>query len=282
VSAVAATRRAAPRPSAGARLRSFAGRHLVTVLGSLALAYILLPIVIVVLLSFNRPQSRYTYTFHEFTFDNWTHMCSVSGMCDSLGLSLRIAAVSTAGATVLGTLLALALARHRFRGRAATNLLVVLPMTMPEVVLGASLLTLFVNLNMRLGFTTIVIAHVMFCLSFVVVTVRARLAGLDARLEEAAMDLYATRWRVFRRVTLPLALPGIVAAALLSFALSFDDFVITNFNSGSEVTFPMFVWGAARRGVPVQVNVIATLMFLGAVLVAFVAMLATRRREPSA
>jgi spermidine/putrescine transport system permease protein len=275
--AVAANR----RPSLRARVSRFAGRHVVTLLGSLALAYILLPIAIVVLLSFNRPQSRYTYTFHEFTFDNWAHMCSVNGMCESLTLSLKIAALATAGATVLGTLLALALARYRFRFRGSTNLLVLLPMTMPEVVLGASLLTLFVNLNMALGFTTIVIAHIMFCLSFVVVTVRARLSSLDARLEEAAMDLYASRWRVFRRITLPLALPGILAAAMLSFALSFDDFVITNFNSGSDVTFPMFVWGAARRGVPVQVNVIATLMFAGAVLAAFAAMMATRRREKS-
>ena len=161
-------------------------------------------------------------------------------------------------ATLLGTMVAFALARHRFRGRAATNLLVFLPMATPEVVLGASLLALFLNLRLQPGFWTIVIAHIMFCVSFVVVTVKARLAGLDPRLEQAAMDLYADEWQTFRRVTLPLAAPGILAAALLAFALSFDDFIITNFNSGNVTTFPKFVYVSAARGIPPQANVIGT------------------------
>ncbi len=170
------------------------------------------------------------------------------------------------------------MARHRFRGRAVTNLLIFVPMATPEVVMGSSLLTLFVDLGMPLGDWTILIAHIMFCLSFVIVTVKARLAGLDPRLEQAARDLYANETQTFIRVTLPLVLPGIVAAALLSFSLSFDDFIITNFNSGGSVTFPMFVWGAAQRGTPVQINVIGTAMMLVALIVVLGGSLLRRRR----
>ena len=185
-------------------------------------------------------------------------------MCDALGRSLKIGLLATVVATMLGTMVAFALARHRFRGRAATNLLIFLPMATPEVVMGASLLALFVNARPRgqLGFWTIVIAHMMFCLSFVVVTVKARLAGMDPTLEQAAMDLYANESQTFWRVTLPLVFPGILGAALLSFSLSFDDFIITNFNAGNTTTFPMYVWGAAQRGIPLQVNVIGTAMFV--------------------
>jgi spermidine/putrescine transport system permease protein len=174
--------------------------------------------------------------------------------------------LATVVATLLGTLLAFGLVRHSFRGRATTSLLVFLPMATPEVVMGASLLTLFVNAGVATGFWTIVVAHVLFTVSFVVVTVKARLAGFDSRLEEAAMDLYADEWQTFRRVTLPLAAPGIFAGALLAFALSFDDFIITNFNSGNTITFPMYVWGAAQRGVPPEVNVVGTAMFVLALL----------------
>ena len=158
--------------------------------------------------------------------------------------------------------MAYALMRYRFRGKGVANLLLFLPMASPEVVLGSSLLTLFVSASFPLGFWTILIAHIMFCLSFVVVTVKARLAGMDPRLEQAAMDLYANEWQTFRRITLPLLAPGIASAALLSFSLSFDDFIVTNFNSGSTVTFPMFVWGSAQRGIPPQVNVIGAAVFL--------------------
>jgi spermidine/putrescine transport system permease protein len=176
-------------------------------------------------------------------------------------------------------MVAFALARHRFRGRAATNLLVFLPMATPEVVLGAALLALFLNLRLEPGFWTIVIAHIMFCVSFVVVTVKARLASLDPRLEQAAMDLYADEWQTFRRVTLPLAAPGIFAAALLAFALSFDDFIITNFNSGNVNTFPKFVYVSATRGIPPQANVIGTTMFLVALLVVVAGQLLARARR---
>ena len=148
----------------------------------------------------------------------------------------------------------------------------------PEVVMGSSLLTLFVSLGFPLGFWTILIAHIMFCMSFVVVTVKARLASMDPRLEQAAMDLYATEWQTFRKVTLPLLLPGIASAALLSFSLSFDDFIVTNFNSGSTITFPMFVWGVSQRGIPPQVNVVGAAVFLVALFFVIVGQLASARK----
>lgn len=261
------------------RAMRFAGRHVVVVAAGFALLYLFLPVGVVALLSFNKPAGRYNYTFNEFTLANWRHICSVGSMCDSVVLSLQIALLATVGATVLGSLIAFALTRHRFRGRTPTNLLIFLPLATPEVVMGSSLLTLFVSMGMALGFWTILIAHIMFCLSFVVVTVKARLAGFDATLEEAARDLYANGWETFRRVTFPLAFPGILAAAMLSFALSFDDFIVTNFNAGNQVTFPMFVWGAARRGVPPQVNVIGTMMFVTALVVVLVSQWAGARRH---
>jgi spermidine/putrescine transport system permease protein len=170
--------------------------------------------------------------------------------------------------------------RHRFRGRGAASVLIFLPMATPEIVMGSSLLALFVNIGAAgfLGFWTIFIAHVLFCLSFVVVTVKARLTGLDPRLEQAAMDLYANEWQTFWRVSFPLVFPGILAAALLSFSLSFDDFIITNLNAGQVVTFPMFVWGAAQRGIPMQINVVGTLMFLIAMAIVLVGEVGSRRR----
>jgi spermidine/putrescine transport system permease protein len=181
---------------------------------------------------------------------------------------------------LLGTLISFALVRHRFRGRQTTNLTIFLPMATPEVVMGASLLTLFLNTKIPLGIGTILIAHIMFTISFVVVTVKARLAVLDPRLEQAAMDLYADERETFRYVTLPLVAPGIAAAALLAFSLSFDDFIITYFNKGPSVTtFPVYVWSAAARGVPPQVYVIGTLMFFGALALVVMAQLAGRVRR---
>ncbi|HEX6076762.1 MAG TPA: ABC transporter permease [Micromonosporaceae bacterium] len=252
--------------------------HLVVFAGVAVLGYLFLPIAVVVLLSFNRPASRLSYSFNEFTLDNWLHPCGAGDLCDALAISAQIGLLATAVATVLGTLMAFALARHRFRGRSGTNLLIFLPMATPEVVLGSSLLALFVASAVPLGFSTILIAHIMFCLSFVVVTVKARLAGMDPQLEEAAADLYATEWQTFRRITLPQVLPGILAAALLAFSLSFDDFIITNFNSGNTVTFPMYVWGSAQRGVPPQVNVVGTAMFGIALLLVLAGELRRRRR----
>lgn len=259
-------------------LVSWLKRHLVVIAGLITLGYLLLPNVIVTVFSFNKPKGRFNYEWQHFSLDAWKQPCGVADMCGSLSISLQIAALATIGATVLGTMIAFALVRYRFRARGAVNSLIFLPMAMPEVVMAASLLTLFLNMGAQLGFWTILIAHIMFCLSFVVVAVKARVMSMDPRLEEAARDLYASPAQTFLRVTLPIAAPGIAAGALLSFALSFDDFIITNFNAGSTVTFPMFVWGSAQRGTPVQINVIGTTMFLVAVLFVLAAMLIGNRR----
>ena len=258
-------------------------QHLVLGVGLLVLLYMFLPIFVVVLMSFNAPAARNTYSFDGFTLHNWLHPCEPYGMCDAVNLSIRIGLLATLGATLLGTMMAFALVRHRFRGRAVANVFTFLPMASPEIVMGSSLLALFVNAGMSglLGFWTILIAHIMFCLSFVVVTVKARLAGLDPALEQAAMDLYANEWQTFRKVTFPLVFPGILSAALLSFSLSFDDFIVTNLNAGQEVTFPMFVWGAAQRGIPPQINVVGTAMFLLALGLVVAGELNSRRRERS-
>lgn len=255
--------------------------HVIAICAVLALIYLFLPIAIVVIFSFNKPVGRQNTVWNEFSLDAWTNICRDPSICGSVGVSLQIALVSTLLATLLGTLISFALVRHRFRGRTATNLLIFLPMATPEVVLGASLLALFLNFGAQLGFVTILIAHVMFCISFVVVTVKARLAGLDPRLEQASMDLYADERSTFRYVTLPLVMPGIASAALLSFSLSFDDFIITNFNNGTTVTFPLYVWGAAQRGIPPQVNVIGSIMFFGALSLVLVAQAvgAARRKK---
>ena len=251
----------APAPRVRPSLLAFVRRHVLTVYSLLVFAYLLLPIVIVVLFSFNSPKGRFNVVWNHFTLDNWVNWDAVSGIRSSIEASLKVAAIASVAATALGTLIALALVRYRFRARAATNMLIFLPMASPEIVLGASLLTLFLSVSAQLGFWTIVIAHVMFCISYVVVTVRARLIGFDRHLEEAAMDLGANEWTTFRKVTLPLIAPAILSALLLCFALSIDDFVITNFNSGDTVTFPLFVWGAARVATPPQINVIGTAIF---------------------
>ena len=254
-------------------------RHALTVYAVVAFAYLLVPIAIVVAFSFNDPAGRFNYTWQGFTLDNWRNWDAVPGLAEAMKVSIEIAAISSVAATVLGTLIALALVRYGFRGRGATNLFVFLPMSTPEIVLGASLLALFLNLHVATGFTTIVIAHVMFNVSYVVVTVKARLVGFDRHLEEAAMDLGANELTTFRKVTLPLIAPAILAAALLAFALSVDDFVITYFNSGATTTFPLFVWGAARVGAPPQVNVMGTLIFAVALGLMLVNVLLQRRRE---
>jgi spermidine/putrescine transport system permease protein len=239
--------------------------HVVLFVGILVLVYTFVPIGYIFALSFNQPSTRSaTGSFEAFTWDNWTSICEPAGLCDSLQLSYEVSIIATVLATLLGTLMAFALVRHSFRGRAASNLVIFLPMATPEVVMGSSLLAMFVSIGLDsvLGLVTLVIAHVMFCLSFVVVTVKARLVGLDARLEQAAMDLYANEWQTFRLVTLPLAMPGIVAAAMLSFSLSFDDFIVTNFTSGQSVTFPLYIYGSKLKDFPPQLFVVGTIMFL--------------------
>jgi spermidine/putrescine transport system permease protein len=281
MSAVAVESR--PRRHVLAGAWAFVRRHILTVYSVLFFVYLLLPIAVVVVFSINHPTGKFNYTWQGFTWDNWRYWDGVPGIRSSIVLSLEIALVASLIATALGTMIALALVRYGFRGRATTNILIFLPLSTPEIVLGASLLTLFLNLNVIFGFWTILIAHIMFCISFAVVTVKARLVGFDRHLEEAAMDLGANEWTTFRKVTLPLIAPAILAALLLCFAISIDDFVVTYFNSGSEVTFPLFVWGAARIGAPPQVNVIGTAIFV----VALTAMLAnvliqTRRSKGAA
>ena len=258
------------RLGAGARAWRFVKRHALTVYAVFGFAYLMLPIAVVILFSFNDPVGRFNYVWQGFTLDNWRNWDGVFGIRDAVTLSLQIATLSTIVATLLGTLAALAIVRHHFRGRGATNILVFLPLATPEIVLGASLLSLFITARTATGFATIFVAHVMFIVSFIVVTVKARLVGFDRHLEEAAMDLGANEWVTFRKVTLPLLAPAILAGALLGFAISIDDFVITYFVAGPEQTFPLFVWGAARVAVPPQVNVIASAIFLIAVTIAVV------------
>jgi spermidine/putrescine transport system permease protein len=228
----------------------------------LALIYLLIPIAVILVFSFNDPRGRFNFLWQKFSFAAWKDPFSVPGIGDALLKSVEIAALSTLIATALGTITALALVRYEFRGRAPVNFFIFIPLATPEVVLGAALLSMFLNFAVATGFGTIVIAHIMFNLSFVIVTVRSRLIGFDRSLEEAAQDLGATPWETFRLITLPLIMPGVISAALLAFALSIDDFVITNFNSGSTVTFPIFIWGAARVAIPPQIYVIASMIFL--------------------
>ena len=268
------------RPQKTDRVRpvvNFVRRHALGLFGVAAIGYLLAPVLVVVAFSFNDPAGRFNYTWQQFTLDNWKHPFGVPGLAESMVTSLEIAAIAAVAGCVIGTPLAMALARFRFRGRGATDTLVLLPMATPEVVMGASLLALFLNLGIPPGFGTIAVAHTMFVLSFVVVTVRARLVNLDTHIEEAAADLGAGPFTTFRLVTFPLILPSIVSAALLAFLLSIDDFVITNFNSGTTLTFPLYVWGAARVGVPPQVNVIGTMLLLASLLVA--AIVLTRRKS---
>jgi spermidine/putrescine transport system permease protein len=267
------------------RLARLVDRYLLFAYAGLAILYLMLPVLVMALFSVNDPPGRSNLTWHGFSLDAWLDPFGVPGLFDVVRTSVVIAFLSTLVATALGTLIALALVRYRFRGSSTTNLLIFLPMATPEIVLGASLLTLFVAIGQPpffpTNFVTILIAHIMFNISFVVVTVRARLYGFDRHLEEAAMDLGANEWTTFWRVTFPMILPGILAAALLAFSLSIDDYVITSFTAGRTSTFPIFIWGSARIGVPVQVNVIGTAFFLIAVgFVAVTSYLGARADRP--
>jgi spermidine/putrescine transport system permease protein len=248
----------------------------------LVVMYLFLPIVVMAVFGFNDIQGRFNFTWQGFTLEHWANLFNrYPALNQSLFNSLTVAVISTLVATTFGTLIGLALTRYEFRGRSPLNLLIFLPIATPEIVLGASLLAMFVSAGIGRDLTTITIAHIMFNISFVVVTVRARIAGFDRALEEAAMDLGADEWTTFRKVTFPLIFPGILAAALLAFALSIDDFVITQFTAGQTITFPLWVYGASRIGVPPQVNVMGTLIFLVA-LVGIVIWLALQRRDLTA
>jgi spermidine/putrescine transport system permease protein len=232
----------------------------------LALAYLFIPVFIVVLFSFNDNKGRFNFTWQGFTLRHWAHPFADPDLAKALTTSLEIAVITTFIAVALGTFMAMALVRYRFRGRTTVDFFVFMPLSSPEVVLGAALLGLFLTLNVNTGFVTIVIAHVMFCVSYVVVTVKARLEGMDRHIEEAAMDLGATEWTTFRKITLPMIFPGIAAAAMLAAALSIDDYVITSFNAGQTQTFPLYIFGATRQGVPAEVNVLATMLLIAVLL----------------
>jgi spermidine/putrescine transport system permease protein len=254
------------RESAGSRAWKWLRRNGILIYGALAIAYMLIPIVLIIVFSFNDPAGKFNFTWQGFTLSNWAHPFEISELTDALLLSLRLALLATVISTALGTMIALALVRYDFFGRRASNYLIVIPTATPEVVLGASLLSMFLIYGLSLGFTTLLIAHVMFCISFVVIVVRSRLIGFDRSLEEAAQDLGANAFTTFQKITLPLIWPGVIAGALLAFALSIDDFVVSNFTAGTEVTFPLYIFGAAQRGIPVQVYIIATMLFATTVL----------------
>jgi spermidine/putrescine transport system permease protein len=249
------------RESAGARTWKWLKHNGIVIYGALAIVYMLIPIALIIVFSFNDPAGKFNFTWQGFTLSHWAHPFLIAELTDALLLSLRLALLATLISTVLGTMIALALVRYDFFGRRASNYLIVIPTATPEVVLGASLLSMFLIYGLSLGFTTLLIAHVMFCISFVVIVVRSRLIGFDRSLEEAAQDLGADPITTFRKITLPLIWPGIIAGAMLAFALSIDDFVVSNFTAGTEVTFPLYIFGAAQRGIPVQVYIIATMLF---------------------
>jgi spermidine/putrescine transport system permease protein len=253
--------------------------HSLNAYAGLVLIYLMLPIAIVLLFSFNDTTSRFNFIWQGFTLKHWQDPFAFKELTDAFVTSIQVALVSTLIATALGTLMALALVRYEFRGRAPVNFFIFLPLATPEVVLGASLLSLFISIGFARGFTSILIAHVMFNVSFVVVTVRSRLIGFDRSLEEAAQDLGANSLQTFLRVTLPLIMPGVIAGALLAFSLSIDDFVITNFNAGSTVTYPLYIWGAARVSIPPQVNVLAAMIFVATLVVMLFTVWQQRRAE---
>jgi spermidine/putrescine transport system permease protein len=273
-------------PSARATLGRFLDRWLLPIYVVGVTAYLILPVAVMILFSFNDPTGRSNLNWREFSLGAWLNPLGRPGLSDAVRNSLLIAVISTLAATTFGTLIGLALARYSFRGRAATNVLIFLPMSTPEIVLGASLLTTFVasvqlplpeGLFFPLSIRTILIAHIMFNISYVVVTVKARLANFPRHLEEAAMDLGANEWTTFWKVTFPLILPGVIAASLLAFSLSIDDYVITAFTSGQTQTFPLYIYGSQLRGIPVQVNVIGTIIFVTAVGLVLLSTLWQRR-----
>ena len=275
----AATLPAQRRLSAPSRAWKWLRENAIVIYGVLAIVYMLIPIGLIIVFSFNDPAGKFNFTWQGFTLSHWAHPFEISELTDALLLSLRLALLATVISTILGTMIALALVRYDFFGRRASNYLIVIPTATPEVVLGASLLSMFLIYGLSLGFTTLLIAHVMFCISFVVIVVRSRLIGFDRSLEEAAQDLGADAFTTFRKVTLPLIWPGIIAGALLAFALSIDDFVVSNFTAGTEVTFPLYIFGAAQRGIPVQVYIIATMLFAITLVAMIFTVLQQRRAD---
>lgn len=255
------------------------GDRLLSIWAVVALAYLFIPIAVIVLFSFNRPKGTRNYEWNEFSLDAWANPFRDEGLARAFQTSLKVAALATLVAIVLGTAMSLALVKYRFRGKGFISTLLILPLTMPEIVMGFSLLTLFVSVNFARGFWTVVIAHVMFCVSYVATTVKARIRGFDWRLEEAAADLGSPPLRTFWKVTFPIIAPGVFAAALLTFALSLDDFIITYLNHGTTETFPVKIWLQKRSTIPPQINVFGTAVLLVSGALALLGLLAQRRRE---
>ncbi|HEY4225235.1 MAG TPA: ABC transporter permease [Pseudolysinimonas sp.] len=265
------------------RPKSRRGNWGVGVYSIVILALLLVPIVYTIVFSFNIP-ARTNVTWRGFSLDNWATLFGDPRVVAAFGSSILVGAIATVVSAALGTAIAIALVRFRFRFRTGLTVLLFLPMATPEVVLGSGLGSQFLNIGVDKGFVTTVIAHIMFCISFVVITVRARVASLDPAIEEAGRDLYASPAQVWWRITFPLLLPGIVAAGLLSFALSFDDFIITAFVSGNFETFPKYIYTAAVRAIPAQANVFASIIFLLAIVVVLATQLSAavrRRRQAS-
>ena len=268
---------AAPAPAVPARRRWT--RLILPTYTWLMILYFSLPILVMIVFGFNDTKGRLNLRWQGFTLTWYRDLFSIPALSTALRNSLLIAVISTVVTTVLGTMVGIALGRYRFRGKNLYDLVIFSSISAPELVLGASLLSLFITVQFARGFVTIVIAHIVFSLAFVAVTVRARVLGLDPALEEAAQDLGANPWTTFLKITLPLLAPGIVAGGLLAFALSIDDYVVTSFVNGQVETFPIWVYGATRIGVPPQVNVMGTLIFLGGVAIAVGNVVAARRQQ---
>lgn len=254
------------------------GTVVLWVTSAAVLVYLFIPLITIAVFTFNEPTTKFNTTWEGFTFDNWLHPFSERLFTDALIESVKVASVACVIATILGSLIALALGRYRMHGSGSLNLLLVLPLTTPEIVMGASLFTLFFNFGAERGFTTIVIAHTLFCLSFVALTVKARTRGMDWSLEDAAMDLGSPPMRTFWKITFPGILPGVAGAFLLSVALSIDDYIITSFVAGPTVTFPRRVFDSARIALPPQVHVLATIIMLVAISIILISSL---RRKPA-
>jgi len=282
VAVAAPEQEAAPGHRAPRRRRRRA-RWVLPLYSWLVIGYLVLPILVMVAYSFNKVTTglpQVSFTWNGFTTEWYQQWSSVPGLTSAFWLTIRLGIASTVLATVVGTLLALALVRYRppkFRGRTFVEQVMFLNIAAPEIVLGASLLGLFVTINLARGFLTLLLAHVAFSIAYVTVTVRARMAGFDRSLEEAAADLGANSWTTFRKITLPIIMPGILAGALMAFALSIDDFVTSNFVSGNVVPFPVWVYGATRVGIPPQVFVFGSVIFGIGILCAFASLVMARR-----
>jgi spermidine/putrescine transport system permease protein len=276
---------AAPAPPAARRRpRRRWTRFLLPAYSWLIIAYLVFPIAVMIAYSFNRVTTglpQVSFAWNGATLQWYRQWSAVPQLTTSFWLSIRLALASTLLATVVGTLLALALVRYRpprFRGKVFLEQVMFLNIAAPEIVLGASLLGLFVTVNVARGFFTLLLAHVAFSIAYVAITVRARLAGFDRSLEEAAADLGASAWVTFRKITLPLIMPGVLAGALMAFALSIDDFVTSNFVSGSAVPFPVWVYGATRIGIPPQVFVFGSAIFGIGILCAIASIVVGRKQ----